>query len=274
MAVCQLRVSEQGDSIVEPGAGRRSGGEEDGMSQGVGAGRAAGMHRRLGRAERERLIVEGAIRFFAERGFEGQTRELARRLGITQPLLYRYFPSKEDLIERVYHEVFVRRWDPAWEALIADRSLSLRDRLRRFYKAYVRAIFNYEWVRIFMFAGLKGVNINRRYLRIIHERLIVPLCSELRSQEKLPPREQAPLTEGEIEMVWRLHGGFYYMAIRKWVYHLPIPDDLDPIIDQGVDLFLRGAPAVLRSCVAAASTPRRRPAGSAARRGPRGGVAR
>ena len=47
--------------------------------------------------EREAQIVAEAVRFFAETGFEGQTRELAARLGITQPLLYRYFPTKEAL---------------------------------------------------------------------------------------------------------------------------------------------------------------------------------
>lgn len=209
------------------------------------AGRA-----RLDRSERERHILDGAIRFFAERGFEGRTRELARRLGIAQPLLYRYFPSKQDLVERVYLEVFVRRWNPAWEDLIADRSLPLAERLKRFYRAYVRAIFNYEWVRIFMFAGLKGVSINRRYLRIVRQRLFLPLCRELRLQEGLPPPERVPLTEAEVEMCWRMHGGFYYMALRKWVYHLPIPRDLDAMVDQGIDLFLRGAPGLVRKALA------------------------
>jgi len=53
--------------------------------------------RRLLPGEREKLIVGEAIRFFSEVGFSGQTRELSRRLGITQPLLYRYFPSKRAL---------------------------------------------------------------------------------------------------------------------------------------------------------------------------------
>jgi AcrR family transcriptional regulator len=48
---------------------------------------------RLPRDTREQLIVKEAVRFFAEFGFGGRTRELARRLGVTQPLLYRYFPS-------------------------------------------------------------------------------------------------------------------------------------------------------------------------------------
>ena len=57
---------------------------------------------RFAPAEREQLIIDGAIQFFADVGFAGQTRELAQRLGITQPLLYRYFPTKQDLIEKVY----------------------------------------------------------------------------------------------------------------------------------------------------------------------------
>ncbi len=52
--------------------------------------------------ERERFIVDEAIRFFAEQGFGGQTRELAKRMGITHSAIYRHFPSKEALIERVY----------------------------------------------------------------------------------------------------------------------------------------------------------------------------
>ena len=51
----------------------------------------------------------------------GQTRELAQRLGVTQPLIYRYFPTKQDLIDRVYEEVFVGRWRPEWTDLIRTK---------------------------------------------------------------------------------------------------------------------------------------------------------
>jgi AcrR family transcriptional regulator len=206
-----------------------------------------GRRRRLDPKEREQLIVDGAIRFFAEVGFEGQTRELAKRLGITQPLLYRYFPSKEQLIERVYQEVYLKRWQPHWERLISDRSRSLEARLVQFYREYTRVIFNYEWVRIFMFAGLKGVNINERYLAIVRDKLFIPLCTELREVAGLPDTEQVPLTEEEIELATTLHGGIYYTAIRKWIYHLPIPEDLDDHVERVVHTFLCGVPSTLRN---------------------------
>ena len=61
--------------------------------------------RRLPSDERRREFVTRAVEFFAEEGFESSTRGLAKRLGVTQPLLYRYFPSKEDLIQEVYETV-------------------------------------------------------------------------------------------------------------------------------------------------------------------------
>ena len=88
-------------------------------------------------AERERSIVEEAVRFFAEQGFGGQTRELAKRMGITHSAIYRHFPSKEALIERVYEEVYLSRWSSSWGPLIRDRNLSLQARLTQFYLEYV-----------------------------------------------------------------------------------------------------------------------------------------
>ncbi len=40
---------------------------------------------RLDPTQREAIITREAVAFFAECGFEGQTRELAKRLRITQP---------------------------------------------------------------------------------------------------------------------------------------------------------------------------------------------
>jgi AcrR family transcriptional regulator len=53
---------------------------------------------RLARAERERLMLRAAGEAFATRGFHGSSMdEIARAAGITKPMLYRYFGSKEGL---------------------------------------------------------------------------------------------------------------------------------------------------------------------------------
>ena len=189
-------------------------------------------------AEREKMILAEAIRFFAEHGFEGQTRELARRVGIAHSALYRHFPSKEALIERVYEEVYVSRWDPNWRGLVTDRARPLEDRLIQFYLEYIERIFTYEWVRIFVFSGLRSFNITGRYLGIVREDLILPVCRELRGEAGLDLAP--PLGEREIEAVWGLHGQIFYIAIRKFVYGAPAPEAIGPVVRDHVQRFLRG----------------------------------
>src|SRR3569832_1188508 len=81
-------------------------------------------------------FVAKATEFFSEEGFGGGTRDLARRLGVTQPLLYRYFPSKDDLIKEVYRTVYLEPLGDGWEKLLSDRTRPLAGRLKEFYAAY------------------------------------------------------------------------------------------------------------------------------------------
>lgn len=187
--------------------------------------------RRLDPAARRDLIVEEAVRYFAEVGFEGPTRDLARRAGVTQPLLYKYFASKAELMEAVFERVYLDRLSPDWPALLADRSQPLRTRLAIFYRDYTRAIFTYEWMRIFMFAGLAGERLNRRYLEHVRDLLLKPILAEL---------QEAPGKRPDVEDIWNLHGSLVYLGIRKFIYQLPVPDDVGPVIDRAIDRFLAG----------------------------------
>ena len=199
---------------------------------------------RLAAADRERQIVDAAIRFFAEVGFNGQTRELAARAGITQPLLYRYFATKQELIERVFREVFLKRIDPTWGALLADRSRPLEDRLLEFYDAYARNTYTYEWIRIYMFSALMGNDINRRYIRIVEDAILRPICAEVRDHCGLPPAEVIPIGELELEQVWVMHGGLFYYAVRKYIYHSRVGDDFTGIVKRAVATMLEGIKAL------------------------------
>ncbi|MFD1557209.1 TetR/AcrR family transcriptional regulator [Paraburkholderia silviterrae] len=207
--------------------------------------------RRLAPEEREQQIVDKAIEHFATHGFSGSTRELAKQIGITQPLLYRYFPSKEALIDRVYSEVY--RWDPAWERLIADRSVPLRERLCALYTAYSHVILQREWIRTFIFAGLTREGINRRYLDKLRERIFRPVMAEIRDAYDLPIPATAAAKEAELELIWSLHASIFYVGVRKWVYGLPVPKDLDAHVALQVDAFLNGSPAALKSLLAPAA---------------------
>lgn len=201
---------------------------------------------RFAPAERERLIVDGAIQFFAEAGFGGQTRELAQRLGISQPLLYRYFPTKQDLIERVYDEVFVGRWKSEWEQLIADRDIPLRDRLVSFYSAYASEALTYEWIRIYMFAGLTGEDINRRYIELLENRLLIPVATEFRFAAGAADPDTVPISALEIEAAWNIHAAVFYYFVRKFIYRAPVEPDIAAYITDTVDRTLDGALSITR----------------------------
>jgi AcrR family transcriptional regulator len=200
--------------------------------------------KRLAAAEREQQIVAEAARFFAEVGFTGQTRELAQRLGITQPLLYRYFPTKQDLIERVYKEVFFKRVDPQWTKLLADRARPLEERLVDFYRHYAAATYSYQWIRLYLFSALMGNDVNRRYIRVVEEKILKPICAELRHHCGGPDSAAAPISEAELEHVWVMHGGIFYYAVRKYVYHSRVAKNLEPVIRRTVRAMLAGVKAV------------------------------
>lgn len=202
--------------------------------------------RRLAPEDREHQIVQAAISFFARHGFDASTRDLARELGVTQPLLYRYFPTKESLVDRVYDEVFVRRWNPEWEEWLADRSVPLDERLKRYLKDYAQFVLRGEWVRIFIYAGLSRGGINQKYLARLRERHFAVIARELRHAFAIPEPSTAEQEEEEIELVWAMHSSVFYIGVRKWVYELPAPKHLERLIDLRVEAFLNGVPAVLK----------------------------
>jgi AcrR family transcriptional regulator len=58
-----------------------------------------GPRRRVGRAERERQILDAAVAVFGERGYSAASMDLvAERVGVTKPVLYTHFGSKHGLL--------------------------------------------------------------------------------------------------------------------------------------------------------------------------------
>jgi len=229
---------------MEKGSDRPTSPQPEGVS---GVQRTQGRRaRRLARVERERQIVDGSIRFFAEVGLHGDTRELARRLGITQSLLYRFFASKQALIERVYQEVFLGRFNPYLEELLDDRTLQPAERLTRFYRLYWRAIDDPHFIRIYLFAGLDGELLNRRYCQLIGERIHPRVVAALREVAGMPGIPENPMTPAEYEMVVGVHAELFYLGVRRWVYGFPIPEDLDTLVANRIAILIEGAPAVMK----------------------------
>lgn len=201
---------------------------------------AAGKTKRLPFDQRQKLIVRKAAEFFAEFGFGATTRELAEHLGTTQPLLYKYFKTKEDLINEVYKSVFLDVWDNSWDELLVDRSRPIDDRLIEFYSRYTDVIMNRGWMRMYLFAGLKNVWITSSYIRLVEERVIGRIAIEVCAARNIPLSKEVEARH--IEIAWSLQGSIFYYGVRKYAYGLSPKIDKNLVIRDTVRIFVASWP--------------------------------
>jgi AcrR family transcriptional regulator len=82
---------------------------------------------RLSAAERREAVLEAALHEFAERGYEGtSTEDIARRVGISQPYLFRLFGTKKQLFKAAVARCFretLERFQRASEGLRGAEAL-------------------------------------------------------------------------------------------------------------------------------------------------------
>ena len=93
---------------------------------------------RLPAAERRQAIVQAAQRVFASRSYAGATTaEIAREAGVSEPILYRHFPSKRELyfaclddawaeLRAVFEEKFATLADGNRDRLFAETAAAVR----------------------------------------------------------------------------------------------------------------------------------------------------
>lgn len=200
--------------------------------------------RRMNTAERKRQILDRAIQFFAQHGMDGQLRNLTKELGVTHTLLYHYFPTKDALIQEVYKEVFESRWKPEWEELLDDQTLSPEEKFNAFYLDYTNTVLTHDFVRILIFSGLSDHSISDRFFELLRSRLLPRLIRETRKYCNRPTTSKP--TQRELEFLMGLHGGIFYIGMRRWIYGQAIyvaesPNTEQEIIRDRVQSYLQSA---------------------------------
>ncbi len=193
---------------------------------------------------RTRMILEAATNYFAEHGFTAQIKDLAQQIGVSEALIFRYFGTKQNLIEEVYHSVFLERWSGEWEIGLQDRSRPLRDRLEAFYLSYLEAVDDPRWIRVSVLAGLAGHDIIKRYVQTHVDHLLEAITRELSAEWKVPEREGD--TTPDLELAWHLHSTFIYFLIRKHIHRVRVSDDRAKLVSQVVENFLEGCRSSLK----------------------------
>jgi len=101
-----------------------------------------------------------------------------------------------------------------------------------------------------MFSGLRGASMTRRWFARVGERIVKPICRELRLAQRLPGFEQVPLTQTEVELVWGMNSRIFYFGVRKYIYGMPVPRNLEQLIAAEVRTFFDGVGRTLEELIA------------------------
>jgi AcrR family transcriptional regulator len=197
--------------------------------------------RKLPADERAREILDMALELFADKGFGASLQELADRIGVTQPLLLRYYPTKAALIDRCKQEVMGGHWRPEWRAGIADRSRPLHERIEAFYRDYLPRIYRRVWYRMFMFSAISDPGFAQAYLQQVTDEVLATMLYETRHELGYGPLKRVPLHERELELAWGLHSTFAFLGMRTLVYEMAKPTQMEAMVRDQVRIYLLGA---------------------------------
>jgi AcrR family transcriptional regulator len=201
--------------------------------------------RRLPAGERRATILREASLFFAKEGFSASTRDLADRLGVRQALLYKYYDSKESLLQAIFDNVFADRLVMDWADVLKDRATPLAERLKSFYARYSRDEDGI-CLRLFLRASLDGWPLPLQLSEVLNAKLIAPLVDELRHVLALPSLSQVPMMEGERELVFGLHASVLFYCMRREIYAAFAPPAAEQVIDLHVRAFLDSADSIIQ----------------------------
>ena len=106
-------------------------------------------------------------------------------------------------------------------------------------------IFTRKWLRIYLYSGLKGLDINRWYVGVVQDKILTRVISECRHEAGLPSHTEP--TAAELEMAWVFHSGIFYYGVRKYIYESPVLEDKEQMISDALDVFLAGFEKVFGS---------------------------
>jgi AcrR family transcriptional regulator len=188
------------------------------------------------------MILARASDFFAEYGLTAQTRPLAAACGVTQRLLYRYFPSKAALLAEVYGEAIVAPFRAVWLVQLKDRSLPLENRLYQFYRSYYREVLTRKWLRLFLYASLAEATMAPDYSQAILMEMLETVVAEVAREKGVSLPRQRKIIH---EIGWILHGAVSHLAIRRHIYELSQEIDEDEVLALHVRSFIAGFAAAV-----------------------------
>jgi len=183
-------------------------------------------HGRVPRAVRERQLVELGEQLFAERGFaKASMDELARRAGVTKPVIYELFGSKEGLFRACLEGLALRLAEQIADAARAEEDPE--GRLRAGGLAFLRFASENRVAYELLYEGRfseAAASVRRRQATLIAE-----LMREMAADD-VDPRE-LELAANAVNSA--------YEGVAHWMWDHP-EMDVEQLADWTVELLLPG----------------------------------
>lgn len=193
------------------------------------------------------ILKDRAAEAFADAGFSIPTRDIAAHCGVTQALLYKYFGSKEKLIEAVLEKRFLAGRAPPDVSLLSG-SGPLDDRIAAFYAAFVARGTPVN-LRLFLRAALDGLDLPARYGSRLDAQMLRPVINALRAEIGAEQTDRDPLPPVERELAMMIHGCAVFSLIRREIYGTHFYETHEELIRQQVRIWTPGALAEIRRLV-------------------------
>lgn len=171
-------------------------------------------------AERREVIERAAAELFAERGYQGASiDEIARRSGVTPPVLYDHFASKQELYRRLLERHFAELRGVWREHLAGDDA---EQRIARSFDAWFAYVEAHPFAGRMLFRDTTGDS----QLKAIQEDVAARSRAEI-----LPMLAAEPGTEGlagtapeeGLEMAWVVMRGVLQGLAIWWSDHPQVP---------------------------------------------------
>ena len=195
---------------------------------------------RLPASDRRRQLVETALDFFSRKGFGGTTtKEIAAAAGVTEAIIFRHFPTKQDLYNAVldHHQNSAQLAEcvAQWKTYMDhnDDEALVRDIIDKIIESYRRDLRGH---RVLLFAALEGHQTGLEHARALKLQIFELLCEYLaRRQREGAIREGNP---GAI--VAAIAGMATHYATRTQMFGFSATSTDREMADSFVGIVMRG----------------------------------
>lgn len=181
----------------------------------------SGRRTRLSAEQRRELIERAAAETFAESGYRGASMdEIARRAGVSVPVLYDHFGSKQELHRRLLERHFAELRE-LWRERMAGEEPAGK-RVERAFDAWFEYVQTHPYAGRMLFADTSGdpdvQAIHREVAARSREAVLPVLVSELEGVEIT-----GGLDADMVDMLWETIRGVLQSLACWWYDHRHVP---------------------------------------------------